>query len=258
MARSFASASSQRVGRAGAVISAVPMTFACWFRTTSTTAIQRLIDIGQISVGNQKWSLGLLGTVATPNTTVIASAVNVSGTFAASSATYSANTWHHAAAVFASSTSRTAYLDGGNSGSNTTSITPSGVDTTTIGATGIGASAYGQYLDGMVAESGIWSAALTDAEIAALAKGYTPLEIRPDALVAYWPLGGHYGQFDIDSWKNQYGVTPSGSPTWAEHPRVIYPAIGGVWPVTTDAGAGPSVPCWAFASRSGQIIGGGI
>jgi len=254
MARSFASASAQYLYRASAVVSAMPITMACWFRTTSTTAIQRLVDVGQLSTGNQKWSLALLGTAAAPNTTVIANTSSVSGAFAATTATYLADTWHHAAAVFTSSTSRTAYLDGGNAGTDTASVSPSGVDTTTIGATGVGASAFGQYMSGRIAEAAIWDVALTASEIAALARGFIPPQIRPQSLVAYWPLGGRYGQFDLDRWKNSLNLTPFNSPTWANHDRIIYPQPI-VWPQRAAA-VGGATP-WLYARRRSQIIGAG-
>lgn len=44
------------------------------------------------------------------------------------------------------------------------------------------------YLDGAVAESAIWNAALTPEELKLLAKGVKPIYIRPDKLVFYAPL----------------------------------------------------------------------
>jgi len=44
--------------------------------------------------------------------------------------------------------------------------------------------------DGLIAEVGIWDVALTDAEIASLAKGFSPLLVRPQNLKGYWPLWG--------------------------------------------------------------------
>lgn len=253
MARVF-NGSTQYLSRASAVVSAMPLTMACFFRTTSTTAIQRLIDVGQLSSGNQKWSLALLGTAAAPNTTVIANTSSVNGAYAATTAAYSANTWHHAAAVYESATSRTAYLDGGNAGTDTVSVSPSGVDTTTIGATGVGASAFGQFMSGRIAEAAIWSVALTAAEIAALARGFIPPQIRPQSLVAYWPLGGRYGQFDLDRWKSSLNMTPTNSPTWADHDRIIYPQPV-VWPQRVAA-VGGATP-WLYARRRSQTIGAG-
>ena len=44
------------------------------------------------------------------------------------------------------------------------------------------------YCDGSLAEAAIWNAALSDAEVAALATGVSPLLVRPGSLVFYAPL----------------------------------------------------------------------
>ena len=45
MARNFIAASNQYMSNASAVVAAMPVTMACWFRSTSTTADQRLMTI---------------------------------------------------------------------------------------------------------------------------------------------------------------------------------------------------------------------
>jgi hypothetical protein len=98
-----------------------------------------------------------------------------------------------------------------------------------------------------IAEAAIWD--LTDlgtdaasrtaafaAIVAALAKGRRPLTYAT-GLVAYWPLGGLYGQTVLDRWKSRYDLTASVSPTYTDHCRVIYggsPMVG--MPVATVAG----------------------
>jgi hypothetical protein len=96
---------------------------------------------------------------------------------------FTLGTWIHGAAVFASTTLRTAYLDGGNPGTNTTSRNPSSITEGYIGSIGTA-----NYADGRIAEVGIWNAALTAEEIATLAKGFSPIMIRPYDLVFYAPL----------------------------------------------------------------------
>lgn len=93
----------------------------------------------------------------------------------------------------------------------------------------------GNYPDGgspayaHMAEVGLWSAVLDAGERAALSAGFTPPQIRPASLVAYWPLGGLMGGNNatagvLDRWANRYNLTAAGTPTWVDHPRVIYPA----------------------------------
>ncbi|RKY09640.1 MAG: hypothetical protein DRP56_02370, partial [Planctomycetota bacterium] len=136
----------------------------------------------------------------------------------ASTAQFSGNTWHHAAAVFASSTSRTVYLDGGNSATNTTSVTPSGIDRISIAR--LGDSSPGNYMSGRVAEVAMYNAALSADEIASLARGFSPLLIRTQNLVGYWPLIRDGDRDCIGG----YNLVAHNTPTIATHVPVLYPA----------------------------------
>lgn len=138
----------------------------------------------------------------------------------ASGVNYSANTWYHAAAVFTSTTSRTVYRDGANSATGTASVTVEVPDTTNIGVRFDGG-AFGAYLNGQCAEAGVWNVALTAGEIAQLAKGLCPLMVRPDALVAYWPLYGNNSP--EDDWIGDIDLTITGATKATVHPRIIYP-----------------------------------
>jgi len=124
----------------------------------------------------------------------------------------SANTWHHACAVFTSATSRTIYLDGGNSATNTTSSTPSGINQMNIGSF---KTAAGNWFNGQVAEVGLWSAALTQPEIASLAAGMTCDKVRPQSLVFYAPLVR-----DLVDAKGGLTITNNNTATVVNHPRV--------------------------------------
>jgi hypothetical protein len=123
--------------------------------------------------------------------------------------------------VFASTTSRTSYLNGTASTTNTTSNNPSAstFDVTDI-ANNQAASARANYFNGLIAEAGIWSVALTLAEIQSLAKGVSPLMIRPASLIAYWPLIGQTSP-EIDL-RGRYEMTVSGAVA-GDHPRVYMP-----------------------------------
>jgi hypothetical protein len=65
------------------------------------------------------------------------------------------------------------------------------------------------------AEVGIWNAALTAAEVAALAKGMTCDKIRPQSLVFYAPLVR-----DLVDQKGGLTITNNNGATVANHPRV--------------------------------------
>ncbi|MHA2064354.1 MAG: LamG-like jellyroll fold domain-containing protein, partial [Candidatus Thorarchaeota archaeon] len=129
---------------------------------------------------------------------------------------YSANVWHHACGVSIAANSRAVYIDGGSKGVDTTSGTPLGVDEMYIGTRPDG----NNYVSGMVAHVALWNAALSDTEASVLAKGYSPLLVKPQNLVCYWPLLRN----DNDI-VGGYHMTAVNAPTWgSSHPPIIMPA----------------------------------
>lgn len=234
MARAFASASSQKLQHDNAAATDVPLTIACWMRTASTATTQVAMAIGKRVTQAQRYQLYF-----TSGGRIGGYCQNAAGTQVAtfndsSGVNYSANTWYHGAVVFNTTTDRTVYRDGGSSTNNTTSVTVGTVDTTNIG-TRFDGSAFGAYLNGQVAEAGVWNVALSAGEIAQLARGVCPLMVRPEALVAYWPLYGNNSP--EDDWVNDFDLTITGA-TKAAHPRVVYPAVSKI--LLPQAAAGPT------------------
>ena len=187
---------------------------ACWFNLTSATASQTLLSIAHSSGG----FIGprLLAEGAAVGDPIRADyTIGASTGIARTTSGYSANTWHHACGVYDSTASRTAYLDGGNSGTDTTSVIgPMVVNTLTIAGRFNGGS-IGLFAIGLIAEVGIWNAALTAAEIASLAKGMTCDKIRPQSLVFYAPLVRN-----LQDVKGGLTITNNNAATVANHPRV--------------------------------------
>jgi len=70
-------------------------------------------------------------------------------------------------------------------------------------------------MDGLIAEVGIWNAALTADEIASLAAGMTCDKVRPQSLVFYAPLVR-----DLVDVKGGLTITNNNTATVANHPRV--------------------------------------
>ena len=133
--------------------------------------------------------------------------------------------WQHGRFDVQSSTSRIAYLNGGNAGTAAAPVTPAAAITgISIGA-GYGASGIG-YFNGRLAEVGVWDAALTAADAASLARGVSPLFIKRNNLVAYWPIIGRASP-DVDV-TGGVGLSIFGGPPAAPHCRMFYPAP--VWP----------------------------
>ncbi len=215
MARTF-NGSSDKLGIDTALVTAEPLSFSAWVNTTSN-GLNTILATESLYPGN--WANGWI--LFTNNFVVwayTASGAAHAGSFAASTASISSGVWSHCAAVFAAANDRRAYANGANKGTEATSrAVDSGVNKTRIG---VRASSEIQYCTGTIAEAAAWNVALTDDEVAILAKGYSPLLVRPASLIAYWPLVGRYST-EI-SLKSGFGLGVTGT-TVAAHPRVFYP-----------------------------------
>ena len=199
-------------------VTVMPLTMACWARVTDVSSAFIYMSIQDKDVSDQRFALFAAG-LATGDP--IRAQIRSGATANASTTTgFTANTWHHAAGVFTSSTSRDVFLNGGGKGSNTTNITPTGLDRISIGR--FGDSTPGNYMDGDIAEPAIWNVALTDDEIAWLAEGYSPITLthRLANLVWYRDLIRNLDRPSIGS----DNLTAFNSPTVSAHTRMYYPA----------------------------------
>jgi hypothetical protein len=100
------------------------------------------------------------------------------------------------AGVEAAATDRRVYLDGTDKGTDATARNPLAAahDRMSIGSDGETVPA--DYFDGRIAHVAVWNVALTDQEIRSLAAGANPRRVRPDSLIAYWPVGGQSPEQD--------------------------------------------------------------
>lgn len=129
---------------------------------------------------------------------------------------YTLDVWSHFCAIGATSTSRTFIQDFLGPETSGTDRTPAGIDRFAIGVRASSALDIGH--DGYLANAAIWDVALTTAEAYSLSRGFSPLQIRPANLVAYWPLIGRTNpEIDI---VGGYNLTLSGAPGIAPHPPV--------------------------------------
>ena len=88
-------------------------------------------------------------------------------------------------------------------------------------------------IDGRIAELGLWAGDIGTAGFEQLNDGFSPLMVRPDLLVAYWPLiGNNSPETDIVSAKNG---TITGTIAKDVHPRIIYPSPAQMRRFTTAA-----------------------
>jgi hypothetical protein len=177
------------------LITTVPFTaftMCIWFNASSDTVQGDALARGSSSDDGPNFRIIIQGDVG--GDPIRASHKNNGGTQAqaTSSTGFTINTWHHACAVFATAASRTIYLDGGGAVTNTTDL--SGNQTTPDDRTSIGnleRLSPASYFPGLLMEAAFWEAALTAEEIAILAKGFSPIMVRPGSLVAHVPVYGN-------------------------------------------------------------------
>ncbi len=202
-----------------ALATAAPLTFACFFISDSATASQCLISLSR-TTRIDRFDLLVSGDVANDPIRAVTTTNNVAVIASTSPSGYSVGTLTHAAAVFASNISRTAYLNGVASTVNTGNSTPLSINRTNIGCRQNGSGGYSSFFDGRIGDVGIWNVALTQPEITALAKGCSPLLIRPQSLLAYCDV--------VQNGRNYKGTAFSnvGSPAVAVHSPRIYRSHG--------------------------------
>jgi len=235
VARSFVAASSQYLEAGSALVTAEPLTMAAWVKPQNITGADGIMEIGVNDTGATRsgFRLILRGNVAGDPI----NATKFSGsTFreAATTTGFTAGTWHHAAGVWSATNDRAAYIDGGSKGTNTQTVTfASTPDRTWIGRVR-GLTNYVHSDLDAVAEAAIWNVALSDAEIALLAKGLSLLLIQRGAIAAYWPL------FGVNSpepdWKGVANLTLNGAPAKADHKAIFYRGAALV-PFGADSGS---------------------
>ena len=217
MARAFVGASLQYLEVAAAVLTAVPFTMACWVNPASTATNESLLSLAKSTDTVHRHDLrinagGSLSAATNAGSLVIATTTG---------GTLSTGSWSHACGVWSANNARAVYLNGGSKGTDTGSQTPTGMDRTGIGR--LSNSTGQNYLTGTIAEAAIWNVALTDAEVALLALGVSPLLVRPGSLVAYWPLIGRFSP-EVDV-RGGNSATVTGA-TAADHYRTFYPCAG--------------------------------
>ena len=190
-------------------ITSTPITFALWFYDLSDRDTGVAVSVGDSSNLNNYHSLTI------SRSQVWAQSRGGGSAQKSSVSGVTINQWEHAAGIFASSTSRTVFLNGIAGTTNTTSVSPTGIDLLRIGAISTSAASPIGF-DGYIAEVAIWDIALSVGDIQALAGGASPPLIRPNNLVSYYPLIRDY----IDQFGNNE-VTPNNAVNWTDHPPVF-------------------------------------
>jgi hypothetical protein len=181
MARSFTSSSSQYLIATQSVITEPPISLSGWGRPTVTNENNAIVCLGQNGSDDRVWIYFRQGKIR-----VAQDAGNFK--FAETTGSYSANNWYHVGATINGTTDRKVFALGEVVQDTTNSNITGGLNRCTIGDTFDSFNGHENFMQGRLAEIGVWNAILTTAEMNMLALGYSPLLIRPQNLVIYVPL----------------------------------------------------------------------
>jgi hypothetical protein len=242
MALSFNGTS--QYGEATLSLAATPLTLAAWYRPSNVASLRHILALGNSGEDTQN-------AIRANGTTIQAASFQSSSASADIGAALSNGVLAHVAGVFRGPADRSAYLNGGSRANSATSRTVSAFSRARIGVRA--RSTLAEYGQGEIAEAAVWNIDLNDAEIAALGRGFSPLLIRRQNLIAYWPMIGRASaEPDL---VGGFTLTLANAPSQATHPRVrapgrwVYPrrATGSVVAIApavgtlTLAGATPTV-----------------
>lgn len=184
-------AASNNLRYAGAIVSTTPFTVSGWatIPTLGAAGIKTLFFLGNSGATGAADSheIRLLATTDTVDCqTNTAGGASASAT--SSTGVPSAGVPFHWAGVFAAANDRRAFINGGSKGTNSTNQAPTTLNRTSLGLRDNVSNA--NPITGGISHVGVWNIALSDADIAALGAGAHPTKVRPDALVACWPIIG--------------------------------------------------------------------
>lgn len=171
-----------------ALVSAMPITFACFFKPSGVTLTETLMEISKSSGagGEDSYSMKAAGAVANDPVRTFRSNLGTAQAADTASPGFIAGKWNHACSIYSAASLETSLINALRAATGSTSITPASLDLTSIGCHASGAA--NQFYTNLIAEVVFYNCALTRSEALALASGVKPSEIRPECILAYLPL----------------------------------------------------------------------
>jgi hypothetical protein len=215
MARNFAVASSHYL-TGSPPVTVAGFTVAVFVKATT------IVDAGIVCIGSGSNAQFLELRVNSAGDVIVSQFDGTSENRARLNGFLTAGAKTHLAGVFTSNSSRALYINGALQSTDTNVCSANtGLDTLTVGCT-YRSGTRANFFDGVIAEVAYWSAALTADEIASLSKGFSPGLVRPQSLVAYYPLIGNNSP-EPDRSRTSSPLTVSGA-TKADGFPIFYPA----------------------------------
>ena len=179
--------------------------------------------MGDVSIGNNYVALIFRNTAGTLQLE-LQDRFDNSPTVLLTSNNWSWDTWHSVCGVWTSTTDRRVILDGDWANSTQEAVTTVDIFVGTVDGMAfarLNDSSPFRAEDCVIAEPGQWNVALTQGEIEALSRGVSPLLIRPESLVNYWPVHGNTTtEPDLVS---KATLTLTNVPVKADHPPILRP-----------------------------------
>ena len=234
---------------ASAVVSAPPLSVSAWVYVTTVAFNSYALGITYTAGADTNVSGFYLVKMITTGLLRAYTNNNNSQVYSVSAAGVNLNAWNHIGGVWASTSSRIAYLNGVEATAETTTkAVASTPDKMSIGCiyrqdnSVLGGS--GDY----VAEIGYWNVALTTADMLMLSAGYSPPMVKPDGLQAYYPAIRGDSSGDMPDLFGAKTMVEVGTVSVQTHPRIFYPGLP--WVVgKPGATAASGNPYYAFAQQ---------
>ena len=229
MARNFDTVTDR--GNATALVVTTPLTMVHWMNVPSDDFHS---GMGLFNIG-ASLSVFSLATRTTGNLAAYSKEEGGATVLSLHTGNYAANEWFHIGGVYASTTSRICYFNGDAAGEDTAEVDP--VNATDVVFSNWYDDGYLNLYTPRLADAAIWNVALTDSEMKILAAGYSPLFVRPQNLIHYFPLWGN-GTTEPDL-AGGSDVTFTGTVPAYPHPPIIQPTAQIIQfpPVAAAAGA---------------------
>lgn len=219
------------------------MSMSCWFKGSAAQSCIRL----QTNSYAILFYSGASGPTGSSQHCVLAWDGTATGglawTGSGSPASPQDSNWHHLAMSWQQNVLFAIYTDGALTASRVAANVVIDTFTSTgFAALGVYGGGPSEYVSGVIADAAVWTAALTAGEIAGLARGARPFQIRRGSLVSYYPLTGIQSpEPDLSGLANNGTVVGTinafGPPVMQFTPR---------WPQVVVAGTGPPPPTTVF------------